>query len=66
MPEINAAGVALLKQWERCVLYAYDDATEQRVNPGSQVHGTLTIGYGHTGNDVVPGLTWSQRKPTQG
>lgn len=37
-------------------LAAYDDATGQPVNPGARVRGTLTIGVGHTGPDVTPGL----------
>jgi lysozyme len=60
VPQMNAAGIALLKQWEGCILHAYDDANDQPVNPGSPIFGKLTIGYGHTGSDVFPGLTWSQ------
>jgi lysozyme len=60
MPQMNAAGIALLKKYEGCVLFAYDDANDRRVNPGDPIHGTLTIGYGHTGSDVFPGLTWTQ------
>lgn len=50
-----------LKQWEGLVLFAYDDADppqrRRRIQPGMHVYGTLTIGYGHTGPDVVPGMT---------
>ena len=60
MAQMNAAGFELLKHWEGRILHAYDDANDQPVNPGDQVHGKLTIGYGHTGNDVFPGLTWNQ------
>ncbi len=60
MPKMNDGGIALLKKCEGCILHAYDDANDQPVNPGSTVHGTVTIGYGHTGSDVFPGLTWSQ------
>lgn len=60
MAQMNAAGIALLEQYEGCVLYAYDDANDRRINPGDPVQGTLTIGYGHTGPDVQPGLTWTQ------
>ena len=60
MATFDQAGLALLKQWEGCILYAYDDANDQPVKPGQQVLGTLTIGYGHTGSDVFPGLVWTQ------
>lgn len=54
-------GYDLLRKWEGCVLYAYDDSTKppHQVFPGDHVGGTLTIGYGHTGTDVRPGLTWT-------
>jgi lysozyme len=65
MPQMNAGGFNLLEIWEGCVLHAYDDANDQPVNPGDTVHGTLTIGYGHTGNDVFPGLTWSKAQADQ-
>lgn len=51
MPHINAAGLALVKQFEGCSLTAYPD-------PGSGGE-PYTIGYGHTG-DVTPGQTISQ------
>ena len=60
MAKMNNGGFQLLKKWEGCILHAYDDANDQPVNPGMPIHGTLTIGYGHTGSDVFPGLTWSQ------
>ena len=60
MADFNQAGLKLLEQWEGCILFAYDDANDQPVKPGQQVHGTITIGYGHTGTDVFPGLVWSQ------
>jgi lysozyme len=60
--QMNEAGFALLKKWEGCILHAYDDANDHPVAPGDVVHGTLTIGYGHTGSDVFPGLTWSQQE----
>lgn len=40
---INAAGLALIKQWEGCELVAYKD-----------VAGVLTIGYGHTSAAGIP------------
>jgi lysozyme len=60
MANFNQAGLELLEKWEGCILYAYDDANDQPVKPGQHVYGTLTIGYGHTGSDVFPGLVWSQ------
>ncbi|MDK4741300.1 DUF2272 domain-containing protein [Rhizobium sp. CNPSo 3464] len=55
-------GYDLLRKWEGCILYAYDDATKppHRVASGEHINGTLTIGYGHTGSDVWPGLTWTE------
>jgi lysozyme len=39
----------LVKQFEGCKLTAYQDMV-----------GVWTIGFGHTGDDVVEGLTWTQ------
>lgn len=63
--QMNAAGFALLREWEGCVLYAYDDANDRKVEPGDPIHGTLTIGYGHVGRDVFPGLVWTQAQAEQ-
>jgi lysozyme len=41
-------GLALIEGFEGLFLQAYDDANDHIVRPGQQVHGTLTIGYGHT------------------
>lgn len=41
--------LALLKRLEGCRLTAYRDQAN-----------VLTIGYGHTGSDVRPGLVWTQ------
>jgi GH24 family phage-related lysozyme (muramidase)/GH25 family lysozyme M1 (1,4-beta-N-acetylmuramidase) len=59
---VNQAGLTLLRKWEGCVLYAYDDSTAppHKIEQGDHVGGTLTIGYGHTGPDVTPGLVWTQ------
>lgn len=46
---INAAGLALIKQWEGCRLEAYKD-----------VAGVWTIGYGSTGPHVIPGMKISR------
>lgn len=49
------------KHKERLVLYAYDDLG-RKVNGapvpyiGGKLYGTLTIGWGHTGRDVKPGM----------
>jgi len=47
--QINAAGLALIKEFEGCVLHSYYDAAD-----------VPTIGYGHTGADVTPGRTITQ------
>ena len=55
--KISADGRAFIEKWEECVLYVYDDKIRKRhINgvlqypewDGSEVVGTLTIGYGHT------------------
>ena len=63
--QMNEAGFALLRQWEGCILYAYDDANGHQVQPNEIVHGTLTIGYGHTGADVFAGQVWTQVQAEQ-
>lgn len=45
--------VTLIKHFEGCSLKAYPD-------PGSADGKPWTIGYGHTGKDVVKGLVWTQ------
>lgn len=45
----NAAGVGLIRSFESCKLKAYKDG-----------NGILTIGWGHTGPEVVAGLVWTQ------
>jgi len=51
MPQINAAGLALIEEFEGLRLNAYDDGT-----------GVWTIGYGHTGPDVHPGMIITQEQ----
>lgn len=46
--KINAEGIAIIKQFEGCELKAYKCPA-----------GVWTIGYGHTGKDVTPGLVIS-------
>ena len=48
---INAAGMALLREFEGCKLVAYQD-----------VAGIWTIGYGHTGPAVQMGLRWTKER----
>lgn len=56
----SANGRRKLTQWEGCILYTYDDFDTKRppafVKPGATVRGTLTIGVGHTGANVKPGM----------
>lgn len=55
---INKLGEDKIVQWEGEVLWAYDDFDPKHrpIEPGMSVKGTLTIGVGHTGPDVKPGL----------
>lgn len=48
-------GVAVAHYFEDCVLEAYPD-------PGSKDGKPWTIGWGHTGPEVVRGLKWTQRQ----
>jgi lysozyme len=41
-------GRKLIESFEGLFLQAYDDANDRIVQIGQPVHGTLTIGYGHT------------------
>ncbi|HEY9155591.1 MAG TPA: lysozyme [Opitutaceae bacterium] len=54
-------GLNKIKRWEAFIPYAYDDfdppARRRKIKLGDAVRGTLTIGYGHTGADVRPGMT---------
>lgn len=47
----NAAGLALIKSFESCKLTSY-------LCPA----GVWTIGWGSTGPDIGPGMTWSQQQ----
>lgn len=47
-------GRKLIESFEGLFLSAYDDANEHIVQPGQAVHGTLTIGYGHTSAAGAP------------
>lgn len=48
---ISEYGINLIKQFEGCKHKAYRDQV-----------GVLTIGYGHTGPEVVDGLIWTQEE----
>jgi lysozyme len=41
-------GRQLIESFEGLILQTYDDYNDHIVHPGDAVHGTLTIGYGHT------------------
>jgi lysozyme len=56
------SGSDLTKINEGLRLQAYDDRTGKPVPVGGVTLGTITIGYGHTGPDVVPGLVWTTGK----
>lgn len=64
--KISDNGVNKIKAWEAFIPYAYDDfdtpAKRRRIKPGDTVRGTLTVGYGHTGADVKPGMTIDEAK----
>ena len=51
----SGRGLALTEQFEGCRLTAYQDQV-----------GVWTIGYGHTGTDVTPGLTITQQQAEAG
>lgn len=52
--KIGNEGIAIIKHFETCELEAYPD-------PGSGGD-PWTIGWGHTGPEVVPGLAWTQEQ----
>jgi len=56
MRKINKAGLDLVRNFEGLRLKAYPD-------PGTGGD-PWTIGYGHTGPDVHPGLVWTQDQST--
>ena len=47
--QYSKQGIDLTKSFESCRLTAYKD-----------IKGVLTIGYRHTGDEVVEGLVWTQ------
>lgn len=52
--KINSEGLELIKSFEGCRLKAYEDQG-----------GKLTVGWGHTGPEVVKGLTIDSEKALQ-
>ncbi|MDR9777190.1 lysozyme [Rhizobium hidalgonense] len=68
MRKISAYGISKLKQWEGEILFAYDDfdppSNRRRIKAGDKIKGTLTIGTGHTGPDVRPGMTITSEQST--
>lgn len=52
--KISANGLAVVKNFESCKLQAYPD-------PGTG-GAPWTIGWGHTGREVKPGLVWTQKQ----
>lgn len=48
---VNQATIDLIKRNEGCVLHSYQDSV-----------GVWTIGYGHTGDDVVPDMWITQER----
>lgn len=53
--KVSANGIAVMHYFESCKLEAYPD-------PGSKDGKPWTIGWGHTGPEVVKGLKWTQAK----
>lgn len=52
---ISSHGIAVAHYFEQCKLTAYPD-------PGSKDGTPWTIGWGHTGPEVVKGLVWTQEQ----
>lgn len=60
MKTISEVGLKLIKSFEGCSLIAYDDLQPKaELSLSSKIIGTLTIGWGHTGN-VKIGQTITQ------
>ncbi len=55
--QMTKEGYAFLENEEGERLFVYDDATGRKLRPGDPIRGTATAGIGHTGKDVVPGMT---------
>jgi GH24 family phage-related lysozyme (muramidase) len=60
---ISNEGLKLIKSFEGCHLTTYDDLQPKVVlTTSTKIIGTLTIGWGHTGNDVTIGKTITQQE----
>lgn len=62
MRQMTAKGRAFIEKEEGLRLEAYDDHTGRPVPQGGHVQGVLTIGYGHTGPDVLKGMRISKEQ----
>lgn len=67
MRAITQAAIDLVVAQETPILWVYDDAKgayrngqPRPLNPGDEISGKLTAGTGHTGDDVVIGMTVDQ------
>ncbi len=56
--KLSKEGIEVAHHFEGCKLEAYPD-------PGSKDGNPWTIGYGHTGPEVVKGLVWTQFQADQ-
>lgn len=56
--QLSSNGVDFIHGFETCKLTAYPD-------PGSKDGKPWTIGWGHTGHEVVKGLKWTQEQADQ-
>lgn len=60
MRHMTDAGRSALLDEEGVRLQSYDDKTGKPLRLGDPVVGVCTIGVGHTGPDVTPGMVWSR------
>lgn len=44
----SQAGLQLIREFEGCILQAYDDSDDRVLKPGDHCYGTITVGIGHT------------------
>lgn len=58
---VGLAGLALIQRFESCARARADGLFEAYPDPGTG-GAPWTIGWGSTGSDIVPGLTWSQQQ----
>lgn len=67
--KMSEAGKATIRNEEGLYLYTYDDGRavgkdgrKPPLMPGDKIYGTPTIGFGHTGPDVKPGMTITEQR----